>query len=64
MRRLLTFLAITVITATASLWWLHDGDLAEGVQPVMVEWDADSLARNAGIGSASESGARTEDATR
>ena len=49
MRRLLTFIAVAALTAVASLWWLHDGDLAEAVQPVMVEWDAAGLARNAGI---------------
>lgn len=49
MRRLLTFLAVAAATAIGSLWWLHDGDLVEAVQPVMVEWDADGLARNAGL---------------
>ncbi|MEZ4317693.1 MAG: hypothetical protein R3F61_09315 [Myxococcota bacterium] len=49
MRRLVTFLLVAVFTAAGSLWWLHDGDLVEAVQPVMVEWDADGLARNAGI---------------
>ncbi|MCB9669071.1 MAG: hypothetical protein H6736_21025 [Alphaproteobacteria bacterium] len=58
MRRLVTFLVVTFVTATAALWWLHDGDIAEGVKPVMVEWDAESLARNAGIGEAPTEGAR------
>jgi len=49
MRRLITFAAVAAATATASLWWLHDGDLAEAVQPVVAEWDADLLARNAGV---------------
>jgi hypothetical protein len=49
MRRLVTFLLVTAATAAASLWWLHDGDLEEGLEPVLVEWDAEALARNAGI---------------
>lgn len=49
MRRLVTFVLVAAATAAASLWWLHDGDIVEGVQPVLVEWDADTLARNAGI---------------
>ena len=49
MRRLPTFLAVAAATATACLWWLHDGDLAEAVQPVLAEWDAELLARDAGI---------------
>lgn len=49
MRRLVTFLIVTAATTAGALWWLHDGDLAEGVAPVMVEWDAEALARNAGI---------------
>ncbi len=49
MRRLFTFVAVALLTTTAALWWLHDGDIAEGIQPVMVEWDAEVLARNAGI---------------
>jgi len=51
MRRFLTFLAVAGVTAGAALHWLHDGDLAAAVQPVMAEWDADLLARNAGLGS-------------
>jgi hypothetical protein len=50
MRRLITFVLVATLTAGASLWWLHDGDLVEAVQPVMVEWDAEGLARNEGIG--------------
>lgn len=49
MRRLATFAIIAVGTAVTTLWWLHDGDLAAAVEPVMAEWDADLLARNAGI---------------
>jgi len=49
MRRLITFLLVSATTTIAALWWLHDGDLVEAVQPVMVEWDAQGLARNAGI---------------
>ncbi|NCG19884.1 MAG: hypothetical protein GWP91_12820 [Rhodobacterales bacterium] len=49
MRRLVTFVVITIGTAIASLHWLHNGDLMEAVVPVIAEWDADLLARNAGL---------------
>ncbi|MCB9673885.1 MAG: hypothetical protein H6737_02150 [Alphaproteobacteria bacterium] len=54
MRRLITFLLVATCTAAGTLWWLHDGDLVEAVQPVMVEWDAEGLARNAGIDEATD----------
>ena len=56
MRRLFTFLAMTVITAVAALHWLHDGDLAAAVEPVLAEWDAELLARNAGLAEAPAAG--------
>ena len=49
MRRALTFAVVAVLTCVASLWWLHDGDLREAVEPVLVEWDGPALARDAGI---------------
>ena len=49
MRRLVTFLIIASSTALGSLWWLHDGDLEQAIEPVFAEWDADLLARNAGV---------------
>ncbi len=49
MRRLVTFVVIAIATATASLHWVHNGDLAEAVVPVIAEWDAELLARNAGL---------------
>jgi hypothetical protein len=49
MRRFLTFIATAALTATAALHWLHDGDMVAAVQPVMAEWDAELLARNAGL---------------
>lgn len=49
LRRLLTFAAVTAATATAALYWLHDGDLAAAVEPVAREWDADALVQEAGL---------------
>lgn len=49
MRHLVTFVLVAVATAAGALWWLHDGDLAEAVAPVMPKWDATSLARDAGV---------------
>lgn len=49
MRRAATFFIVAIATAVGSLWWLHEGDLAEAVDPVVAEWDADVLARDAGI---------------
>jgi len=49
MRRFLTFLLSVAVTAIGSLYWLHDGDLAEAIEPVFAEWNAELLARDAGI---------------
>ncbi len=49
-RRLLMFFAVAAATATAVLYWLHDGDLAAAVEPVVAEWDADLLVQQAGLG--------------
>lgn len=49
MRRAATFLVVTVGTAIAALWWLHEGDLGKAVQPVSAQWDAELLLRDAGI---------------
>ena len=49
MRRFLTFLLATAVTAVGSLYWLHDGDLAQAVVPVLAEWNAELLAQDAGL---------------
>lgn len=49
MRRAATFLVVTVGTAIAALWWLHEGDLGRAVKPVSAQWDAELLLRDAGI---------------
>ena len=36
-------------TAGAALYWLADGDLHAAVNPVLQQWDADTLARDAGF---------------
>ena len=51
-RRLLTLLLLAFATAAATLWWLHDGDLEQAVDPVLREWDAAALAKRAGLGEA------------
>lgn len=50
MRRLITLLITAACTATGTLYWLHDGDLRDAVEPVVAEWNAELLARQAGIG--------------
>lgn len=35
LRYLVTFVLVAVLTCAASLWWLHDGDLAGAVAPVL-----------------------------
>jgi hypothetical protein len=49
MRRLLLFVLVSVSTAVGSTWWLYQGDLAQAVEPVVPEWNADALAIQAGI---------------
>ncbi len=49
MRRFLTFLLSAAVTAVGTLYWLHDGDLAQAVEPVFAEWNAELLARDAGL---------------
>ena len=49
MRRLFLFVVVSVSTAVGSTWWLYQGDLAEAVEPVVPEWNADALAIQAGI---------------
>ncbi len=34
-RRLLTLLVVAAATAGGALWWLYDGDLRQGVAPVV-----------------------------
>ncbi len=48
-RHLVTFTAVAALTCGACLWWLHDGDVADAVRPVLPEWDAAELARRAGV---------------
>lgn len=52
-RRLATVLIVATATAVGLLYWLHDGDLRDAVAPVMPtalpDWDADRLARAAGL---------------
>lgn len=52
MRRVITFLAVTALTAGGALYWLYDGDLdraARAVEPAITEWNADLLAQDAGV---------------
>ena len=49
MRRLLTFIGVALATAAFTLNWLHNGDWEKAVEPVIAEWDAELLARNAGL---------------
>jgi hypothetical protein len=49
MRRFATAIAVAIGTAAAVLYWLHDGDLQEAIDPVLEEWDAETLARDAGF---------------
>lgn len=48
-RRLVVFLVVASATAGGSTWWLYEGDLAQAVEPVLPEWDADALAIRAGV---------------
>ena len=58
MRRFLTFALTAAATAVGTLYWLHDGALTEAVEPVIAEWNAELLARDAGL---VEPGASTEE---
>lgn len=58
MRRLITIVVVAIATCAAALWWLHDGDLREAVEPVLVDWDAATLARDAGLPEDPRPGAR------
>ena len=51
MRRVVTFFAVAAATAGGLLFWLHDGDLKSAIEESRagVRWDADALAREAGI---------------
>jgi hypothetical protein len=49
MRRFLTFVITAISTALGTLYWLHDGDLAQAVEPVLAEWNAELLAQDAGL---------------
>lgn len=54
MRRLITFLTVAAVTAFFLTHWLNDGDVIGAVTPVVAEWDAELLARDAGVGGAPE----------
>ena len=38
MKKLLIVIATTILTSTSILYWLHDGDLEEAVEPVVEQW--------------------------
>lgn len=61
MRRLITFLTLAAITSVGLLNWLVDGDILATVEPVVAEWDAELLARRAGL-EAPADGQGSEDA--
>lgn len=65
-RYLVTFVLAAAITCAASLWWLHNGDLAGAVAPALPQWDASSLAHDAGVTDAPPPAPATapDDATR
>ncbi len=50
-RRVVTFFAVAMATAGGLLFWLHDGDVKAALEEgrSAVRWDADALAREAGI---------------
>ena len=50
MRRFLTVLVVAAVTALGTLYWLHDGDMDAAIAPVVSDWNADQLARDAGVG--------------
>ena len=47
--RLLIFALTAAATCAASLWWLHHGDLSQAVDPSWADWDAATLAKDAGV---------------
>lgn len=49
LRYALTYVGVTTATALALLWWLYGGDLGAAVEPMVAQWNADSLAEDAGI---------------
>jgi len=49
LRRLATFVIVATATAIATLYWLHDGDLKEAVEPVAARWDTELLLQEAGL---------------
>jgi len=49
LRRLATFLVVAVLTAVGTLYWLHDGDLKQAVEPVAARWDTELLLQEAGL---------------
>ena len=51
LRRAVTFCVVAATTAGGLLFWLHDGDVKAALEEgrSAVRWDADALAREAGI---------------
>jgi hypothetical protein len=51
MRRVATFFGVAIATSGGLLFWLHDGDVRAALDEsrTAVRWDADALAREAGI---------------
>ncbi len=49
MRRLITIVVTAALTTVGSLYWLHDGDLDEAAELYTPDWNAEVLAKNAGI---------------
>jgi hypothetical protein len=48
-RRLITIVLVAGATAVGTLSWLHDEDLTTVVQPVIAQWNAELLAKKAGL---------------
>jgi hypothetical protein len=49
MRRLITFILVSTLTAIALTAWVNDLEFYETIEPVIAEWNADLLARDAGL---------------
>lgn len=66
LRRLFTFVIVAVATAAGLLWWLHDGDvdaILEDGKVTLARWDADGLARDAGVTVSPDPAIRTPEDT-
>lgn len=36
-RRVILLVVVALLTAGSSIWWLYDGDLQQGVEPVVLD---------------------------